>query len=229
MDNKSYQPSPLLTTITPTSRSVGSNSNTPRSNNSPNLRKMNKHSNNISKPITKNASNNNNPKPITKNHSFDYKHMLTQVETPLSPSVYRVTKSEFKDFVQKVTSCTPNITAPPPPINKPKPTSTRLQSIRPPPLMPIHNRQSLPLDTAFVNPTHLVNNMNPINPIMGSINNVNNVVVAPPPLSPLPPLPIVDVGVESPITSYLRFLNESMMSSSMPILPQGILFSPRAE
>ncbi|OIW21343.1 hypothetical protein TanjilG_32483 [Lupinus angustifolius] len=192
---------------------------------------MNKHSNNISKPITKNVSNNNNPtKPITKNHSFDYKHMLTQVETPLSPSVYRVTKSEFKDFVQKVTSCTPNITAPPPPINKPKPTSTRLQSIRPPPLMQINNRQSLPLDTAFAGPINLVNVMNPINPIMDPINNVNDAInVAPQPLSPLPPLPIVDVGVESPITSYLRFINESMMSSSMPILPPGILFAPHAD
>ncbi|KAE9595959.1 hypothetical protein Lal_00030877 [Lupinus albus] len=226
MENKTYQPSPLLTTNTTPTRSVGTATNTtPRNNSSPNLRKMNKHSNNISKPITKNVSNNNNPKPIPKNHSFDYKHMLTQVETPLPPSVYRVTKSEFKDFVQKVTSCTPNITAPPPPINKPKPTSTRLQSIRPPPLMPINNRQSLPLDTAAVspgNPINLVNNMNPI-------NNVNDAVVAPQPLSPLPPFPTVDVGVESPITSYLRFVNESMMSSSFPMLSPGILFSPRVD
>ncbi|OIV89634.1 hypothetical protein TanjilG_12878 [Lupinus angustifolius] len=232
MKNKSHQSPTLFTTNTTSSRGASTSRNASRNNNGPNyIRQLNKHSNNISKPITKNLSISISPK----NHAYSYNEMLSQLKPPLPPPVYKISKSEFKGFVQKVTGCTPKITAPPPPIRKTKPPSIRLQNIRPPPLM----LMPPPLNTTIADHRNYMINFNPMNPIntinhfnptntnpMNPINNIDNVVAPPQTLPPLPSFSSESLGVDSPITSYLRFLNDSVLSSPIPLLSPSILFSP---
>ncbi|CAL0317856.1 unnamed protein product [Lupinus luteus] len=229
MNNKSYQPPTSFTTNTTSRRGASTSRNGPRNHNGPNhLRQFNKHSGNISKPNRKKLSISISPQ----NHAYSYNQMLAQLKQPLSPPLYKISKSEFKGFVQKVTGCTPNITAPPPPIRKPKPPSIRLQSIRPPPLMTMPP----PLNTTFADHRNYVLNFNPMNPIntinhvnptnANPMNPINNFVAPSQPLPPLPSFPSESLDVDSPITAYLRFLNDSALSSPIPLLSPSILFSP---
>ncbi|GAB2224253.1 hypothetical protein Droror1_Dr00005005 [Drosera rotundifolia] len=133
-----------------------------------------------------------------------------QNNTNNQPPVYNINKNDFRDVVQKLTGAPPhNISSPPPPpppqqvpiIQAPKPPSSRLQRIRPPPLSQISNRPP---------------------PLLGGPS-------FPTPSSPLPPLPSCHAAAESPITAYMRFLHGSVSagenSSGFPSL--GVLNSPK--
>ncbi|PPD81512.1 hypothetical protein GOBAR_DD21545 [Gossypium barbadense] len=73
------------------------------------------------------------------------------------PPVYNINKNNFKDVVQKLTDSPAHewYSTSPPPIHQPKPQSSRLQRIRPPPLANVSNRPIGPM----INYT--VPNMNP--------------------------------------------------------------------
>ncbi|XP_010535340.1 PREDICTED: LOW QUALITY PROTEIN: VQ motif-containing protein 9 [Tarenaya hassleriana] len=81
------------------------------------------------------------------------------------PPVYNINKNDFRDVVQRLTgSPSHERISSPPPIHQPKPQSSRLQRIRPPPLAHLSNRP-----------------LNPAIPMTSAISAA--------PLSPLPPLP----------------------------------------
>lgn len=99
------------------------------------------------------------------------------------PPVYNINKSDFRDVVQRLTgSPAHDRFTTPPPIQPPKPTSSRLQKIRPPPLPQINT-----------NP--------PVNSFLRQ------------PLSPLPPFPAVHAAAESPISAYMRYIQNSTFPS----------------
>ncbi|VFQ81393.1 unnamed protein product [Cuscuta campestris] len=137
------------------------------------------------------------------------------------PPVYNINKSDFRDVVQKLTgSPAHERISTPPPIQHPKQQSSRLQRIRPPPLAQIGNR-----------PASLV----PANPRQAGVGFVCGQRPAQAqPLSPLPPFPAVHAAAESPISAYMRFLQNSFngtgldskrFSSGPP--PHAPLASPR--
>ncbi|KAL3619644.1 hypothetical protein CASFOL_034556 [Castilleja foliolosa] len=100
------------------------------------------------------------------------------------PPVYNINKSDFRDVVQKLTGSPAHERLPTPPaVTHPRPPSSRLQRIRPPPLAQIGNRPNQ--ITQFLPRPHY-----------GSAH-------AP----PLPPLPSVHAAAESPISAYMRFLH----------------------
>lgn len=100
------------------------------------------------------------------------------------PPVYNINKSDFRDVVQKLTgSPAHDRFTTPPPIQQPKPTSSRLQKIRPPPL-PVISAPP-PLNPSFLRQ----------------------------PLSPLPPFPSVHAAAESPISAYMRYMQNSTFPS----------------
>uniref|UniRef100_A0A7C9AC91 VQ domain-containing protein n=1 Tax=Opuntia streptacantha TaxID=393608 RepID=A0A7C9AC91_OPUST len=110
------------------------------------------------------------------------------------PPVYNINKSEFRDVVQKLTGSPAHA---PPPIHAPKPASSRLQRIRPPPLVELSNRPPAVLNCAVPPP----------NPSSGGAGGVIRQIA---PLSPLPPLPTCHAAAESPISAYMRFLRNSI-------------------
>ncbi|CAL0307821.1 unnamed protein product [Lupinus luteus] len=190
MDNKGHQSQTFFTTNTNNAPSCYTNG--------PYLRQLNKNSNKISKPISKILPKN---IPITKKQLDDYENMFTQLNPP--PLVYKIKKSEFKEFVQKVTGCTPKVTtAQPPSIKQPNPPNTLC-----------FRRQPPPPNTTF----HGSNN---------PINHINNdIVVAPQPMFPqASSYPSVSVGAESPINPYMWFVNNTVMSSQIPLMYPNVLF-----
>ncbi|KAF1868791.1 hypothetical protein Lal_00048070 [Lupinus albus] len=201
MDNKNHQSQTFLTTNTNSSKGsdITNNAPPPCYKNGPYLRQLNKHSNKISKPISKILPNNT---PNTKNHLDDYENMFTQLNLP--PLVYTIKKSEFKEFVQKVTGCTLKATAQPPLLKKPNPPNTRCIRRQPP-----------PLNTTFRGPTNPINHINP---------NNNNVVATPSMFPQASSFPSVRVGAESPITPYMSFFNDTVMSSPIPLMYPSTLF-----
>ena len=180
-----------------------------------NLRQLNKLSHKISKPRAASSSSvsaavnqetNHQPLPPPPqqppiNHGNLHQHQ---------PPVYNISKSDFRDVVQKLTGSPAHerISAPPQQqIHHPKAQqSSRLHRIRPPPLAHVINRPPPLLNDAhrnwsggfFPRPTA--------------------------PLSPLPPLPPVHAAAESPVSSYMRYLQNSMFSGPSPLAP---LVSPR--
>ena len=150
------------------------------------------------------------------------------------PPVYNINKNDFRDVVQKLTGSPAHERfSTPPPIHAPKPPSSRLQRIRPPPLAHVSNR-----------PPPLLNGVGPIpqqphtNTILNPNNNnhhhnAGNFGRPLAPLSPLPPFPTVHGAAESPISAYMRFLqnpisaidsNPKQFSGFSPLAPR---FSPR--
>nr|GMD55667.1 VQ motif-containing protein 9 [Ipomoea batatas] len=143
------------------------------------------------------------------------------------PPVYNINKSDFRDVVQKLTgSPAHERISTPPPIHQPKPPSSRLQRIRPPPLVQIGNRPS-PLLTVAGPPILLPSGG-------GFLGAGLRPAPQPQPLSPLPPFPAVHAAAESPISAYMRFLHTSFtavdsdskrFSTGLP--PLAPLASPR--
>ncbi|CAH9143460.1 unnamed protein product [Cuscuta epithymum] len=127
-------------------------------------------------------------------------HILLQQQQPAPPQqqppVYNINKSDFRDVVQKLTgSPAHERMSTPPPIQHPKPQSSRLQRIRPPPLAQIGNRP------ASLIPTHQG---------QGGGQRPGQSQ----PLSPLPPFPAVHAAAESPISAYMRFLQNSFAGAA---------------
>ncbi|XP_068638067.1 VQ motif-containing protein 9 [Aristolochia californica] len=125
------------------------------------------------------------------------------------PPVYNINKNDFRDVVQKLTgSPAHERLATPPPIHPPKPQSSRLQRIRPPPLANLPAaRPPAPVSAPAMVP--LVYAQRPRSPA--------------PPFSPLPPFPTVSAAAESPISSYMRYLQSSI---SNPVVAGQLMFPP---
>uniref|UniRef100_A0A803MEB0 VQ domain-containing protein n=1 Tax=Chenopodium quinoa TaxID=63459 RepID=A0A803MEB0_CHEQI len=156
------------------------------------LRHLNKLSHKISKPSSLNlppsnlASSGSNSNASTFRKPPNEPPLPPPVHPPQQqPPVYNINKSDFRDVVQKLTGSPAHAAAPapPPPIHAPKPASSRLQRIRPPPLAQLSPRP----------PSMLGCGVNPH--------------------SPLPPLPTCHAAAESPISAYMRFLHSSVDSS----------------
>ncbi|PSS31621.1 VQ motif-containing protein [Actinidia chinensis var. chinensis] len=153
------------------------------------LRHLNKISHKISKP--------------TRRPTPDHHHHHQNIHAPPlpppppeppqnQPPVYNIKKSDFRDVVQKLTgSPAHDRFSTPPPIQPPKPPSSRLQRIRPPPLAQLSNR-----------PPPLLNSAAPPQPLPSARQ------VAP--LSPLPPFPAVHAAAESPISAYMRYFQSTV-------------------
>lgn len=143
------------------------------------------------------------------------------------PPVYNINKNDFRDVVQKLTGSPAHERfSNPPPIHPPKPQSSRLQRIRPPPLAHVINRPPPSLNSNMPPPPQLPNNpnLNNFHPSTAVNFGLAGRPVAPP-LSPLPPLPTVHAAAESPVSAYMRCIqNSNPTADSNPPPPQG--FSP---
>lgn len=142
------------------------------------------------------------------------------------PPVYNINKNDFRDVVQKLTGSPAHERfSNPPPIQPPKPQSSRLQRIRPPPLAHVTNRPPPSLNTNMPPPQQMLNNanLNNFHPSTAVSFGLAGRPVAP--LSPLPPLPAVHAAAESPVSAYLRYIQNSIPTADLnPPPPQG--FSP---
>lgn len=139
------------------------------------------------------------------------------------PQVYNINKNDFRNIVQQLTGSPSHHQEPPaprPPQNPPKPPSMRLQKIRPPPLTPI-NRPPIPVQhqpplPAPAQPPAMVpynnNFVRPLPPQYGQ-----------PSPTMLPPFTPGDAWAniaESPISAYMRYLQNSIIDSGpRPIQP----------
>ncbi|KAG9451431.1 hypothetical protein H6P81_011396 [Aristolochia fimbriata] len=210
------------------------------------LRQLNKSSLRISKPAvttlksqvqSQNPQVSSNPQPNPVPSSSSSGATVSQPQpVHQQPPVYNINKNDFRDVVQKLTgSPAHERLATPPPIHPPKPQSSRLQRIRPPPLANLPApRPPAPVVAPHVVP--LVYAHRPRSPV--------------PPFSPLPPFPTVSAAAESPISSYMRYLQSSMPNpvgpgqlmlppsspvglgpvlSPYPMLSPSLLFSPTAQ
>lgn len=128
------------------------------------------------------------------------------------PPVYNINKNDFRDVVQKLTGSPAHERfSNPPPIHPPKPQSSRLQRIRPPPLANVSNRPPPMLNSGLPPPQPQQQpppGLNPRNSI-SSANNFGPIGRPTAPLSPLPPLPAVHAPAESPVSAYMRYLHNS--------------------
>ncbi|KNA15544.1 hypothetical protein SOVF_097300 [Spinacia oleracea] len=193
------------TTTTSAAETTTINHNNNNNNNNSNrdqyLRHLNKLSHKISKP--------NNPNLPPSNVAGSSTFKKPPVEPPLpppiqppqqqQPPVYNINKSDFRDVVQKLTGSPAHAapaSVPTPPIHAPKPASSRMQRIRPPPLAQLSSR-----------PPSLLN-------CGGN------------PLSPLPPLPTCHAAAESPISAYMRFLHNSVSSVDSSFNRTGQMLPP---
>ncbi|XP_044478446.1 VQ motif-containing protein 9-like [Mangifera indica] len=134
------------------------------------------------------------------------------------PPVYNINKNDFRDVVQKLTgSPAHDRFSTPPPIQQPKPPSSRLQRIRPPPLAHVSNRPPPMLPCAPP-------------PIQAPNPTASNSFIprSTAPLSPLPPLPAVHAAAESPVSAYMRYLKNSTSTVDPNSKPQLSGFSPLA-
>ncbi|KAK1406741.1 hypothetical protein QVD17_38349 [Tagetes erecta] len=147
------------------------------------------------------------------------------------PPVYNVSKSDFRDVVQKLTGSPAHEKVQKPSAGEPvKPQSSRLQRIRPPPLEHICNRPSAVSETLFQKQHLMVSNK------LGSDNNMSSDPSFRPaggvggnffprqhhhqPLSPLPPLPTVHAAAESPISAYMRCIQSNVTGFTQPPVTQ---------
>ncbi|KAG2322794.1 hypothetical protein Bca4012_058256 [Brassica carinata] len=188
------------------------------------LRQLNKLSHKISKPTATSSSSFS----AAVNQETDHQPHLPPQQMNQGnlhqhqPPVYNINKNDFRDVVQKLTGSPAHerISAPPqqPTIHHPKAQqSSRLHRIRPPPLAHVVINRP---------PPGLLNNPPP-----PGCNWSGGFVPRPTaPLSPLPPLPPVHAAAESPVSSYMRYLQNSMFaidSNRSGLSPLAPLVSPR--
>ncbi|XP_068634900.1 protein HAIKU1-like [Aristolochia californica] len=128
------------------------------------------------------------------------------------PQVYNISKNDFRNIVQQLTG-SPSQEPPPmaplvPPHNPPKSPSLRLQKIRPPPLSPIA-RPPIAAPVRGQVPFHSTNpSMNP------AANSMFFNRSPQPSYSPLPPIDMTwSQPAESPISAYMRYLQNSIIDS----------------
>ncbi|EXB99723.1 hypothetical protein L484_023253 [Morus notabilis] len=116
------------------------------------------------------------------------------------PQVYNISKNDFRNIVQQLTGSPSQEPLPRPPQNPPKPQSMRLQKIRPPPLTPINRPPLIPPAPVPVAPPPVPYN-NFVRPVQFGDSAWPNTA-------------------ESPITAYMRYLQNSIMDPS-PRANQG--------
>ncbi|KAL8495888.1 hypothetical protein ACS0TY_019855 [Phlomoides rotata] len=139
------------------------------------------------------------------------------------PQVYNINKNDFRNIVQQLTGSPLRDPPPRPPQNHPRPPNNRLQRVRPPPLAPTA-RPQVPIHPQM--PIRMPIQGQP----SGPMPYPNNHGRPPPPtmqydqLSPnlLPPTPndVWSNTTESPISAYMRYLQNSIMDSG-PQHPQS--------
>ncbi|XP_070033803.1 protein HAIKU1 [Nicotiana tabacum] len=126
------------------------------------------------------------------------------------PQVYNINKNDFRSIVQQLTGSPSQEPPPRPPQNPSKPQSMRLQKIRPPPLTPI-NRSQIPIHPPAQVPAPAQS--------AGGVPYHNTIVRPPhygqPSPSMLPPTPgdVWTNTAESPISVYMRYLQNSIIDS----------------
>ncbi|CAL1390307.1 unnamed protein product [Linum trigynum] len=190
------------------------------------LKSLNKLSHKISKPTIPKKPFDHPPNNDDNNNDFNPPPPMPPASSqpPQSqnqPPVYNINKSDFRDVVQKLTGSPAHERfSAPPPIHAPKPQSSRLQRIRPPPLAHLTNRPppiiNNPSDVSSLPPQ-------PFNPAaaQGFLHR------PPAPMSPLPPFPAVHAAAESPVSAYMRYLHNSVPNFD-PNNKQFSGFSPLA-
>ncbi|KAK3016283.1 hypothetical protein RJ639_007603 [Escallonia herrerae] len=165
------------------------------------LKHLNKFSHKISKPPIRKPSFDNHPNhPPPAPPQNPQQQQQQQQQQQHQPPVYNINKSDFRDVVQKLTGSPAHHErySTPTPINPPKPQSSRLQRIRPPPLAQLISRPTpAPSGAAPHQPCAAAANVNPDGQRQLQ------------PLSPLPPFPAVHAAAESPISAYMRYLQAS--------------------
>ncbi|XP_071730608.1 protein HAIKU1-like [Rutidosis leptorrhynchoides] len=149
------------------------------------------------------------------------------------PQVYNINKNDFQSIVQQLTGSPSRQSQEPlprPPVNSPKPTSTRLQRIRPSPLTPLNvTRPRLPIHHAPPPPQeHMVPHQGQTRSLQNGAVPFNGSNLGRPPLHvhqrPPPPMagPPMNSGdhpgymniAESPISQYMRYLQHSITDSA---------------
>ncbi|XP_059461311.1 VQ motif-containing protein 9 [Corylus avellana] len=235
MDKSCQSSADSTTTTTSSSTTTTSNNNTSREQY---LRHLNKLSHKISKPIIKKPpfDPHNQTQNLVDNHdNHQQSQPPSQAQPPVQqhqPPVYNINKNDFRDVVQKLTGSPAHERfSTPPPIHAPKPPSSRLQRIRPPPLAHVSNRPPPLLNGGGPPPQpQAMNTSIPITAANSSFGQLGRPVT---PLSPLPPFPSVHAAAESPVSAYMRYLqntvctfdsNPKQFSGFSPLAP---LVSPR--
>ncbi|KAK4387709.1 VQ motif-containing protein 9 [Sesamum angolense] len=169
------------------------------------LKQVNKNSHKIAKPFRKPL-----PPPTATPPILDPNphNSGTQLQSQ-QPPVYNINKNDFRDVVQKLTGSPAHerFPTPPPPVTHPRPPSSRLQRIRPPPLAQITNRPPQ-LTQLAPRPPNDVGQRGPAAPQAQ-------------PFPPLPPFPSVHPAAESPISAYMRFLQSSASTAAPSPLWNG--------
>ncbi|CDP13025.1 unnamed protein product [Coffea canephora] len=144
------------------------------------------------------------------------------------PQVYNINKNDFRNIVQKLTGSplhNQEPSAPRPPQNPPKPASMRLQKIRPPPLTPINRppmvmQPPVPVPAPAQPPASVPYN-NFTRPPLPQYGQPSPTML--PPFTPGDAWPNT---AESPISVYMRYLQNSIIDSGprQPFpqsIPQG--------
>ncbi|KAL9683004.1 hypothetical protein QQ045_014816 [Rhodiola kirilowii] len=171
---------------------------------------------------------------ISKSSNSTQKPLLdpTPPMNPNPPPVYNISKSDFRDMVQKLTGPPPSELAemsrahhaPPKP-----PSSSRLHRIRPPPLPQLSSFAS-PLESQSQNQNQYHSGAQSMSQSSGLTNFgpgfMRPGTIANTPLSPLPPLPSVHSAAESPISAYMRHLRGSSSGNDSETRRLSV-FSPR--
>ncbi|KAK4803505.1 hypothetical protein SAY86_003322 [Trapa natans] len=182
-------------------------------------------------------------RPFTGGGAAAIEYQNAPPQLPQQPPVYNISKSDFRDVVQRLTGATPPTLPPQDPPAQP-PTAALAQSPRPPPSISsrLHRIRPPPLAQLTARPPPIIQSI--VDPIISAAGS-NPVGRQGPPLSPLPPLPGVHLAAESPVSAYMRRLRSSpfvdpnpsnQMSCLSPLAPpplrwpaeQVILIPPEA-
>ncbi|KAA8522054.1 hypothetical protein F0562_012632 [Nyssa sinensis] len=130
------------------------------------------------------------------------------------PQVYNINKNDFRNIVQQLTGSPSREPVPRPPHNPPKPSSMRLQKIRPPPLTPI-NRPQIPIHIHHQPPAQAPPPPTAAVPYSNTFGRPAQFSQQSPKM--LPPLTPSDSlwanTAETPITAYARYLQNSIIDS----------------
>lgn len=231
MDKSCQSSADSTTTTTTVSAAATTSSSTATTGNNTSrdqyLRHLNKLSHKISKPIIKKppfdphgqsqSLNHNHPQSqpapqpqVQQQAQAQAQAQQQQQQQQHQPPVYNINKNDFRDVVQKLTGSPAHERfSTPPPIHAPKPASSRLQRIRPPPLAHVCNRPPPLLNSAVPPPTNATINPN-MSITSGVAPNFGSIGRPVTPLSPLPPFPTVHAAAESPVSAYMRYLHNSL-------------------
>ncbi|KAF5461913.1 hypothetical protein F2P56_017973 [Juglans regia] len=233
MDKSCQSTTITAATTSATTNSNGSNNNTNRDQY---LRHLNMLSHKISKPSIKKSSTD----PVNQSQSHQnhpqsqpasqqpqvQQQIQAQAQQQHQPPVYNINKNDFRDVVQKLTgSPVHRRFSTPQPIQAPRPPSSRLHRIRPPPLAHVCNRPPPLLDSGDLRAQQPIINPNiPITAPTSSFGQFGQPIT---PLSPLPPFPSVHTVAESPVSAHMRYLQNPVSTvDSNPT--QFSRFSPLA-